>query len=503
MPADGDRHVVPRWRPSGSKLSAVELSPDREVGRLQVERDLDLEERERDFRNSRSFWTAADLISSAVSRGVSNPLVLEAASLLGNLAYKAPALGRLLARMSSSTDESVDTVPLNLASLNHDAGNRVRFTRALLRESPRSAMRWLDLALAHLTLGNQGAARRAIHSALSIAPNNRVVLRSSARFFVHSRQPDEALFWLERSGRLENDPWLLAAHLAVSQVAKLPLKRYRLARELLADNGLTPLSSSELFAVVASEELSSGRAKPARFLMNSALRQPTENSIAQAVWSIDRGLGGFEIDQGAAPRAFEARALSALQKSEWETALLAAESWIADEPFSVRAAMHASYIALTGFEDYSKALDFTQLGLRTSPNHAMLLNNAAFSLANLGRTDEANLYLDLAKTDDEEIRFMLEATRGLTRFREGNIEAGRSHYRRAYDKFKQDGSLNLAALCQVMWAREEMRARTEVGDRLFDEASHLTNSSSSTGARIWLARVTRQLKGVGDGRPEV
>lgn len=494
LPADGDRHVVPRWRPSHSRLGALEMASIRPSLPPESPEDSDFIAREVDFKFTPGVWTAADLVSAAVSRGISNSLVYEAADLLNTSEYGSPALRKVLAGLNDSAGLEVDTVPLALAELNHDFSRRVKSLREMLRVSPRNAMRWLDLALAHLTLGNLPAAHRSIHSALTIAPRNRAVLRSSSRFFIHTGHTDEALFWLERSDRLESDPWLLAAHIAVSQVAGSPLTHFRTARSMLTDGSIAPFSASELFAVVASEELNSGRARPARIMMSSALREPTENAVAQAVWSLDRGLSGFEIDRAAVPRAYEAETLAAMQLSDWEAALTAVESWLSDEPFSVRAALHASYIALTGLEEYEKALGFIRLGLRTSPDHPMLLNNGAFAFANLNRTVEANDYLDRAITDDMLTRSMLLATRGLTRFREGEVGVGRELYRQATENFKKDGGGDLVGLCQVMWAREEMRANTEVGDRLFAETAALIQNGESSGARVWLERIRRQLR---------
>lgn len=493
LPADRDRHVVPRWRPSIARSSSLEFAPVRASPPTRA-RDADFEERVSDFVRERNAWTAADLVSAAVPRGIADALVIEAAELLTSSDLQTPALRNVLSGLKAVTSTGAVTEPLHLDQIDLDVKQRVGALRQSLRRHPRNALRWIDLALAHVTLGNSEAGQRAVRTALSIAPTNRYVLRSSSRFFVHKDDAGEALYWLEKSGRLADDPWLLAAHIAVSQIVEGPIRHIRAARQLLTDESIAPISASELSAAVASEELRAGRSRPARSFMVSALRRPTENAVAQAVWSRDHGLAGFEIDEQAAPRAYEAETLVAMQDSNWELAHTSVEAWLGDEPFSARAALHASYIATTGLEDYPKALHYATLGLRTSPTNQMLLNNAAFALANLDRTAEAFGLLDIARSSEPRMASMLQATRGLAHFRQGEIALGRELYRQATEQFRQDGSTELAALCQVMWAREEIRAGTNVGDGIFVEAADVVRHGKSRDARVWMERIRKQLR---------
>lgn len=497
VPSDRPRHVVPRWRPSISRATTEELastasnpSQSREPGRIG--------ERERSFMDTPNSWTAADLLSSVVSdaaSGTNGASATSAAQLLksdpGNLS---PAVRRILdvfdgAEAGQAEDEGAP--PITSTGLHV----RISLLRESLRIHPRSSLRWLDLALSHLTLGNVEAGRKAVRTALSLSPTNRTVLRSSARFFVHSGEPDEALHWLTSSGRVETDPWILSAHISVSQVFDQPLRNIRTARSLASDESVSPRSTSELSATIASEELRSGHPRPARNFMLHALRSPTENAVAQAVWSRDHGLVNVEIDSDVVARSFEAETLTSMQAGAWNEARASVVKWLADEPFSVRASLHASYIASTGLEDYRQSLEFARLGLRTSPRHQMLLNNAAFALANLGETAEASLLLDQAvRSNGLGINPMLVATRGLVHFRQDQIGQGRELYRSATAQFRKDGALGLAALCQVMWAREEMRANTEVGSNILDGAADLVRLGNERDARLWLERIQKELK---------
>lgn len=458
--------------------------------------DADFEAREADFEESPSVWTAADLISAAGARAVNTPPVDVARDLLVRANVETPALRQLLrgAVAPGGSENLVRASGLNLDDLSEVTRARIVKLRRELRSRPRSALRWIDLALSHITLGNTESANKAVQTALAIAPRNRFVLRSASRFFVHTHNADEALFWLERTNRVVRDPWLLAAHIAVSQVLNAPIRHVRPARELLADGNVRPLSASELSAALGSEELRAGRTKPARLYMAAALREPTDNSVAQAVWSQERGLNGLEVQEAGLPHAYEAETLASLRENKWDLARLHVEAWVADEPFSVRAAVHGSYIAITGQEDYEAALQFARLGMRGSPSEPMLLNNAAFALANLGRLKEAEDHLNRAFTAHATVEDLLEATRGLVAFRQGRLPEGRLAYRNAEQGFRERGEAELASLCLVMLAREEIRSGSPAGVEILNELSRLPVERSGHDATIWINRIRRGLR---------
>jgi len=492
VPADRDRYIVPRWRRSSNAASYQELAATRQVDELVEGVDANFLAREAEFERAPGLWTAADLISAAAARGIETELVRAAASVVRSHHAPTAALSLLIAGPDVPTPDLTGS-PARLGQLGDEARERVRIARAELSERPRNAFRWLDLALAHVTLGNVGSGRRAIETSLALAPQNRLVLRSAARFFVHVDDPEQALFWLERSQRLTGDPWLLAAHISVSQVAEIPMRNVRDARLLLGDASIASISASELSAAVATQELGAGKDKSARALMTKALLDPTENSVAQAIWARDKGLSGVDVRANAVPRAFEADTLAAMQTSDWDSAQVAVEGWLADEPFSLRASVHGSYIAITGHEDYQRAYELADFGLRSNPGDPMLLNNAAFALANLGRIEEANDLLTIAEPEEPTLQTLIQATRGLVAFRDGEVLAGRERYRDAIGSFIKRGETDLAALCQVMWTREEVRASTDLGKSLASQLSLSDPRFRHRDTSLWISRVKTAL----------
>ncbi|GAI55051.1 unnamed protein product, partial [marine sediment metagenome] len=64
--------------------------------------------------------------------------------------------------------------------------------RELLRVAPDNAFALLDYAQLLTALGKLKAAEKTLRTALSVSPDNRTVLRTIARFYVHQGKPDIA-----------------------------------------------------------------------------------------------------------------------------------------------------------------------------------------------------------------------------------------------------------------------------------------------------------------------
>jgi tetratricopeptide (TPR) repeat protein len=155
--------------------------------------------------------------------------------------------------------------------------------------------------------------------------------------------------------------------------------------------------------------------------------------------------------------AHEAGAQTAFRNGDWNVALDNGLLWMQDEPFSSNASTFASYIASIGLGDHHEALRILEAGLVANPDHWLLLNNQAFSLANLNETDKASAVLKkikIAELDDYK-RAVIRATEGAIHFRRGEYEAGRAAYREAVETFSERGQARSRAIAVLCWAREE------------------------------------------------
>jgi tetratricopeptide (TPR) repeat protein len=267
--------------------------------------------------------------------------------------------------------------------------------------------------------------------------------------------------------RLIRDPWLAAAEISIAELAEKPLRFAKSARRLL-ESDIQDRHLSELAASLATAELKAGNVKQARRLLARALRDPTENSLAQAEWSAGRGV---DVLQAANPEPllnFEAHTRHALRDGDFAVAMNQAILWQGDQSFALDPAIHLSYIAATLSENYEVAIMACQKGLRTNPKDKTLLNNLAFAQANAGLQSSAQKTMSrlvVTDDDDDRVKWTSMATRGLIAFRQGAINEGRRLYGDSIQGWNHlSGEQDNAARAAIFWAREEIRTNTDFVD---------------------------------------
>ncbi|PTT70799.1 hypothetical protein DBR22_00265 [Arthrobacter sp. HMWF013] len=241
---------------------------------------------------------------------------------------------------------------------------------------------------------------------------------------------------------------------------------------------------------VATGELHRGSDRKAQKFFAQALLEPNENAVAQAAWASENKSLQLTSDALTVDRGYEARAITWAQNGRWKEAAYESQKWQLDQPFDLRAAMYGSYYASLGAQDYEGALSIADLGLSTHPTDPMLHNNAAFALANLGRTEDARFHLvHLPGSDDDDYPVFL-ATRGLIAFREGNEAAGRESYRKAVEGLLKSSRRADAAAAALLWALEETRIGSVIAPETRGLGERLLSSSSpSPEARELLKRL--------------
>jgi tetratricopeptide (TPR) repeat protein len=480
--------VIPRWRPFDFAARTRELDSDAPASpSSSVEPAAEGPESFLDYPGMHS---AADLVAKAFVQGELSPQSLDAARLLlTRVEPEHPA--HALAERLIGIDDAALTIPLPLDFGREAESRRVFDLRSGLQRHPNNAIRWADLALAHTNLGALDKARREIRTAVALAPGNRYVLRSAVRFWLLVGDMDAAQAVLLRSPALLEDPWLLAAELAVAQSAGKRLRNVRHARRVLESSRHSPWSVSELVSALATAELRSGNLKLARKLMRRALDDPTENAIAQAEWATTFGVEAPQEQQLAQPFSFEARALAYAQADALEDAVLQGVLWQRDQPFALEPALFTSFMASVGTADYSIAVRSAQQGLVASPDSVVLRNNLIFALASSDEVDAAERELSRipGNLNDPQAIAMLQATRGLLAFRSGIPEVGRREYAAAIQSMHSLGLPDRSALAAMFWAREEFRVGGHGAPERFRIALDLTQQLASDNARSWANRV--------------
>jgi Tfp pilus assembly protein PilF len=339
--------------------------------------------------------------------------------------------------------------------------SKIADSKRRVKRDPRNPIAWADMARRYTALGQFEQAQKALRIAGSLAPNSRYILRISSRFFVHIGDPAMASHLLRQSPRTTEDPWLMAALLSATSLAGRPLPGKNVARRILDSGRFEPIENSDLVSELGTLEMKAGDDRRARKLFRQSLVTPTDNSLAQVEWashklrSLDVQLDAFDV-----PFAAEAVALSAAQRGDWATALSESVRWLDDQPFDSDAAMHGSYVAAVGLEDWEQSRAIAEIGLRSNPTHPTLANNLAYALVEMGRLAEALAPLRTAalNVSEQPDRVAILATTGLLAFRQGDADSGRDLYRQSIELSKRLNDTDAETMARSMLLREEVRA---------------------------------------------
>jgi tetratricopeptide (TPR) repeat protein len=460
LPKNLPRRIVPRWRTSDAAEATGELAP-LPVREPIMHPEGDQEELARassDFGRERTIGHAAELLSVAVALEVPDAARAAASFILEKREQAGEAASAVARRVVAGEEPFASPVTEPTTTETREVVQR---TRRRIHEDARNVLAWLDLSRAYAAAGVADKAETAMRAALTLAPDHRFVLRSAARFFLHVGKPDEAHAYLRRSPASLHDPWLMAAEIAVATVAERSPKLVKAARSALASGHFTPFHIGEVASSLATLEVSAGSAKAARRLFRQALLDPTENSIAQAEWTA-RDVGLIEFDPSLLKRegTYEANTAAAYVGERWVDALAHARRWLADEPFSGRAAAIGSVIAGVALEEVDEAVRFARQGVRTDPSDLLLQNNLVFTLTETGCLDEAERvhlripHKSLTGTD----RVIWLANTGLIAFRRGDLELGRKCYGMAVSVAREMKDARLERLAEIYRLGEEIRA---------------------------------------------
>lgn len=456
--------MIPRWRDFRTTAETGELDGQPSTAPLAIDSRGYFEQKLASWEQDRSTERAADLVTSALVLGRHSEAA-EAARLLLAPERDVTAALKVVADLVLSPEDRAGRIvvpELKDADIEADVVRlRVRALRSQLRDAPRNALLWVDLSRAYSMLGQRDQSIRAMERALRLVRSNRFILRSAARLFVHVDEPNRAHRLLTEADRTREDPWLLAAEIAVAAVADRRPVFVRQGRQLLEGGRFPSLHTAELASAIATLEMTAGDVKKARRLFRESLVDPTDNSLAQAGWAATK-MSGVEVAREllSKPRSFEARALQHYREGQWLPAIRQCENWLFDEPFSSRPAALGSYLAGVAEQDYRSSEEFARRGLRANPGDPMLLNNLVVALANQGRVDDAvQQFRDIREAPDE-IRATLLATEGLLSFRKGDSAEGRRLYLEAIEQTRHQGNRRTEALAAVHLAREELLAGT-------------------------------------------
>lgn len=458
------RRIIPRWRDSKTSLITGELSSPQSSPRRKINGEDLFTQKLETWNSHKEIEYAAEVVSAAISQEKCKDAVDAANYIIAKSEKTTPSVlsiaNSVLIRAEGKVLDKVD-VPQFYSEDRMNLYKRIHYLRSLLNTYPNNPLMWADLALAYVIVGQLKQSRDTMLIANNLAPDNRFILRSATRLFVHLDEPDLAHDLLVKRDITKSEPWLIAAEIATANVASIKPKFIRQGKEILERKKFSPFHMAELASAIATLELSSGSVRNARKLFQMSLIEPTENSVAQSVW-VRKDLPTLEINFALrkTPRDYEAQALNALFNLNWSEAVEASQLWFADEAFSSRPAELGSYAASLGLENFMRAEHFSRIGLIANPDDLTLINNLAYSLANQNKLNDAAKIIQnaprISNNDAEEIA--LKATEGLIYIRKGEIEKGKEFYLAAISRAWQTKKLEHYAFASINFAREMLLA---------------------------------------------
>jgi tetratricopeptide (TPR) repeat protein len=374
----------------------------------------------------------------------------------------------------------------------------IRRDKHRIRNDPRNAIAWADIARRYTVLGQFQHAERSLTVALGLAPSSRYLHRVASRFYVQVKRPDKAFHLLSAFPRTHDDPWLMAALLSIASVGDIRLRSIRSARRIADDTNFRPIERSELTSEIATFDLRAGADRPARKLFQQSLGQPTDNSLAQVEWASQQlprlavPLGDIDV-----PFASEAHALSAAEDGRWGDALVETDRWLEDQPFDTRAAVLATYVASVGLERWGYSIEVARLGLRSRPGHLTLINNLAYALIEDGQLEVAKPLLASVDLSTVRVgdRIALTATTGLLQFRQRNGVHGEELYQKAIDLAHRHSDRRQEAMARAMLLREKLRLyrSAENVEPLILSLRELTSIVKDKGVLLCIRRAEQML----------
>lgn len=489
---DINRQLIPRFNRFKvlRQLNEIRPGPPAKIPD-EINSKLILDERENDWRARKDLFSAADLLGSALFfdgrfySSLTAPL-----DFIKGSNFNGPFLKQLVGHFSLPKDSAEIVLQPELNWYK----SKIREIKNYLAVYDRNPILWVDLAFLYTVLDMNDKASRCIQVATTLGKENRFVLRSAARFYVHTREPDLALGLLRASRTGKLDPWLVSTEISLCEHFKLPSKRLDQGKKLLGMD-LLPFDLCELHGTFGTLEYHHGNFKLARRHFQSALTLPNENTIAQAEWISPKiGLQLRRVPESQLG-FFEADTRRQFREGRFEEAIASATKWKMFQPFSARPYLMASSIAMSALNNPAMAMQI----LKSAPSsayksHFMMHNNLVCAYGSAG-------YIQEAESELRNLRGMegsknhpgyLLANQGLIEFRKNEPVKGLESYKEALKIFrtKKDAAAFVSAL--TFLSRECINFHEEIGLRLLGNAEKAAKELGLTEMIAFAGQIRQQ-----------
>jgi tetratricopeptide (TPR) repeat protein len=507
-----ERRVIPNWRDYERTLQLGELNNSSKIITANNSKELifNLSRPIEDWKANQNIGNAADLINSAfVAKEFTSVEVREAMSFVGeNPELSSPLLNSLIGQIDNENNNLQDSIELgtlnNLKSIEEFQAyvNDKSFHSLISKRKKetnryyRNPIQWVELARLYAIKGQHKKAGEAILKAIYLAPNNRYVLRSATRYFIHQGEFDKAIYYLKNALSIKNDPWLISAHIATSSVMNRHSPFIKRGIDLVDSNNYSDFDLTELSSSLGTLEQKNGSFKKAKKFFETSLKSPNDNSLAQIQW-IAKDDYRFETDSKIYKNVlnpFEAYSLESYEKGNWEDAFYNSIKWFLDMPFSKRPAVIGGYVASSMLQDHISSILINKVALQSNPDDPILLNNLIFAAAKAGQIDQ---YLDQLKKLTSinykilkyEVVITIQATLGLVKIKSGLIDEGIEFYEVAIKNAKNIGKTSLVNHATINLTIELMAIKHEKASEYFEKVKSMQLKDKDLDLKLFKDRV--------------
>ena len=497
---DSERNIIPLWRNYSQTVASGEMAyTGSKLRPIQFGR----------FGNYLAAWmskqsviTATDLINAAVvSDNYAIPQVIEAADFLTrnsdacsplalDVAQSLLALPQNYEQVTAKVDaeptfeDKAKELIERLSTQETKIQAKIGLFKKQLRDFCYNAITYCELARCYSDLGLNEKAKHYMLCAVQLAPHNRYVSRCAARFFVHVNDPTRARKILIDNGWVKSDPWLLASEIAVTSVMKRTSRYIKEGRQLVLGNNFSPFSVSELCFAICKEDLEAGKRRDWQKMFSLGLRDPNENSLAQAEYIVKEEKR-MRFNYGlynAVNHKHEADTRNNYSLGRYEEAFISSVNWMQDYRFSHEPIAFAFDLSCTFLKKYDYSSAIIKHWLKTHPQDYAMTNNLIYALGLSDHIEEAEKLLakvDVTQQlkDKVENGICLLATNGLIEYRKGNIDEGRQLYQLSIDTAKKMRDRNLAGKARLNMIREEVHCVSDYNTTILNELDSLSTGN--------------------------
>lgn len=483
----GPRALLPRWLPTNKLEKEDENSLQEPSSAL----SNNLSEHIRDWKNDENASSAEALVAYSIAINTTHdPAVVDAAAFLqshGNSRLSADHAGLILGKKQNT-------------EANLEIAQQLASARRTTRRYPNSSLIWNDLAYFHCLTGNRAAARQAAVTGNHVASGTSIESLPFSRCMIHLGEPDIALQAIRSSLKKATYSSTVSTEMAISQLLGVAPTAIQKAHKLASSGNLSQTENARIKAALATEFVYSGADRKARKLLSKESLFPDENTLAQLVW-LSRQLG-LEIDPSSSglEMAHEAVGRAAYHEKDYENCIKSVERWFEYQPFSVTAISFGSYVAGFLSDDHQRSLKLLERGQVVGAESFTVWNNSAFDYAKLDRLPEAAAAIHSAQrfSENESQSDVLEATKGLLKFRQGSLVEGENLYRGSIKGFMGRRDLRSASIASLMLAEELARSGNQSAIQIIDEAKKIADEGNHTRVLEAIGRIRKKaLKGIG------